>query len=465
MMFIGQRGKELSQSEVSKVQALVSKAGILDNFLAVAASKSFGAAKSGFAVNVTSGYSQLNTSLGFKQAMEAPFVAMRVVVVNRAGNVMDNTSGANKILIGVTETAAIDTANNLSAVVIGGTAYNQLAPANTVNGFVPVTFSGSTAFTLGAGSSAVQYLVSDRIPLTSVPRADNATGLGASLPLALLRMDFNGLTNCAGGGFCFMNNGLVTGMRTANAANRGRILQMFGGSAMANTPANTGTIGITGFDVFLMPEYAEPVVSVLFSGDSIVQNDVIAEDGYDSWAFRACADASISGRRFASINMGCSNLDAINNWARTQEIINAGIVPAVLVAQPASVNDQAGLGWKTTANLPALVQTSKARTAEIVAYARSKGIKFICMMPLLPLNTQDATQSAARVAFNAWLQAYCTAMGLGYLNCSALGNGAAAEQWVVAYNNGGDGIHPNPAAFEAVLVPQLSSYLNGAVMA
>lgn len=409
--------------------------------------KFLGAAKGGVAVNVSTGLSSSVFSLGAKIAVEGDFVGVRVVIINRAANALNN----NRVIIGVTETGAIDTNANRESVVIGGTAYAQLAPANTVNGFFPVTFAGAATVSLAAATTAVQFAISDRIPLTSVPRAD-----GGTLPLIQVRMDHDG---SADGSFCFFSTAAASAMRTSTAANRGRIIQMYTGTALAATPANVGSIGTTAFEIFVVPDYVDPAMSVMGSGDSIVDCSGLSTDIFSSWGFRACADASAAGKRVSWMNMGGSSMDAANNWARCQEIINAGIVPDVLVIQPASVNDNSGAGWTTTSNLPALVQKSKARAVEIAQYASSKGIKRVVMVPLLPFNTQDATQSAARVAFNSWLSSLCAARGLSYLSVSALGDGAAAEKWVPAYNNAADGIHPNEAAFEAVLAPALTTIL------
>lgn len=471
-------------------QALVSGAGNL-----ASGTKFIGAAKGGLAVNVSSGLSAGVFSLGAKIAAEGEFVALRVVIINRAANALNN----NRLIVGVTETAAIDTNANRESVVIGGVAYAQLAPANTVNGFFPVTFAGAATVSLSAATTAVQFAISDRIPLTSVPRAD-----GGTLPLIQVRMDHDGSVD---GNFCFFSTAAASAMRTATAANRGRIIQMYTGTALAATPANVGSIGTTAFEIFVIPDYTEPAMSVMGSGDSIVDGAGQVADLFSSWGLRACADASAAGRRATWMNMGGSSMDAINNWARCQEIINAGVVPDVLVIQPASVNDNSGAGWATTSNLPALVQKSKARAIEIQQYAKSKGIKRVIMVPLLPLNTQDATQSAARVSFNLWLSNLCAARSMGYLNFVGLGDGAAAERWVLnncfevaagAFSTGKtyviktvgttdftvigasantvgtlfvasgagsgtgtaiDGIHPNEAAIEAVLTPALAAQL------
>jgi len=435
-------GSEWALVQAPQIQALVSGARNI-----ASGTKFIGAAKSGSAVNVSAGLSTGAFSLGAKIAVEGEFTAVRVVIVNRAANAINN----NRIIIGVTETAATDTDANLQQVVIGGIAYGQLAPANTVNGFFPATFAGSATVSVPAATTAVQFAISDRIPLTSIPRAD-----GGSLPLIQYRMDHDGTVD---GGFCYFSTTAASAMRTPTAANRGRIIQMYTGAALAATPANVGSIGTTAFEIFVVPDYTEPAMSVMGSGDSIVDCSGLAADVFSSWGFRACADASAAGRRATWMNMGGSSMDAINNWARCQEIINAGIVPDVLVIQAASVNDNSGTGWQTTSNLPALVQKSKARAIEIAQYARSKNIGRVIMVPIMPRNTQDATQSAARVAFNDWLEGICATRGMGYLDCSALGDGAAAERWVPAYNFGGDGIHPNELAFDEVLAPALATQL------
>lgn len=82
--------------------------------------------------------------------------------------------------------------------IIGGTSYNQSAPANTQNGFISGTWSGSASVTVpaatlaasGSGKVIPQFVISDFTPLSSIPRVDNVAGF----PLVICRQFFNART-------------------------------------------------------------------------------------------------------------------------------------------------------------------------------------------------------------------------------------------------------------------------------
>ncbi|MDQ1834657.1 SGNH/GDSL hydrolase family protein [Massilia scottii] len=405
------------------------------------ACKWFGAAIAGvtFAGPVANG-SAYRATYGLTGVAEAPFYAMQLVYVNLCNNPITGL----RAIVGVTESIASDVAANRCKPVIGGVAYGTLAPAGSVLGFRPTTWGGAATMTCAAPATSQQIAVTDIVPISSIPRVD----VPGALPAWIMRLDHDPAT---GGRFSFCT--MPVGMRTANAANRGRVVQSFNYGADAVTNPNIN-IGLSGDSHLVFPifHYAVPSLTVVVAGDSIEQNDALVADVFTSWGFRGCADASTPARPVNYVNMGASSKGAPEYWLRTQELVAAGIVPDVLVISPPSVND----GY-LQANLARNFSDHKARTLEIVRFARAHGINNVAFIPLFPYNSNTVAQEEYRVEFNSWLT---TIPGVTTLSFPGLGDGAVPERWAPAYNHLGDGIHPNELAIETILAPVLTAYLN-----
>ncbi|ATQ78284.1 hypothetical protein CR152_30070 [Massilia violaceinigra] len=405
------------------------------------ACKWFGAAIAGitFAGPVANG-GAYRATWGLTTVAEAPFFAVQLVYVNLCNNPITGL----RAIVGVTESIATDVAANRCKPVIGGVTYGQMAPAGSINGFRAVTFAGAASPTIPASVTSAQVAVSDIIPLASVPRVD----VPGALPAWIMRLDHDPVT---GGKYTFCP--MPASMRTANAANRGRVIQSFnyGADAVTNPNNNLG-FSAESHLVFPIFHYAVPSLTVVVAGDSITQDDALVADVFTSWGFRGCADASTPARPVNYVNMGASSKGAPEYWLRTQELVAAGIVPDVLVISPASVND----GY-LQANLARLFSDHKARALEIVRFARANGINNLAFIPLFPYNTNTVAQEEYRVEFNSWLT---TIPGVTTLSFPGLGDGAVPERWAAAYNHLADGIHPNDLAIETILAPVLTAYLN-----
>lgn len=405
--------------------------------------KPFGGSQGGITVNQTTGLSTLNVSYNVKVEAEADFDAVALVWVNRAGNAVNN----NSALVGVTETAATDTANNRSQVVIGGTAYTAVAAATSTLGWRNVTWNGGAAtVNLAAATIEVQYAVSDWIPLSSVPRAD-----GGTRPLLMYRTHHDGSVDGAWG---FRSGAGLANLRTPSSSARNRIIQLcdLTGNAVS-TPSTVGGLGTTMMEVFPIFRYRRPVLKVMGLGDSNTENSGLVAAIFNNFLWRACADASTPDRPVVPLNMGCSSVGAANFWARGREILNAGIIPDVLVVSPASVNDN----YTSATSVDRLYETARARAVEALTFARAKGVKHIIWMPLLPYNSiSTAALDAKRADYNAFL---ASLPNLSRLSFSGLGDGASPERWVAANNFNSDGVHPNEAAIESIMTPALAAEL------
>lgn len=380
------------------------------------AQKWFGSVGNSASYNQTTGLSALASAYGVKLEAEADFDAVRLVWVNRAGNAINNCTA----LVGVTETADTSSANNTGQVVIGGTAYGQLAPAGSILGWRPVTWSSAAYVDIGAATSAAQYGISDWIPLSSVARAD-----GGTRPLLTMRLQHDG---SADGNFAFLSPLHCALNRASATRNRGRFVQVFGGTTLVSTPSNNGTLTTACFEVFPVFRYRVPSKTVMVAGDSTEQNDALVKGALASWGYRGVADASLATAPVNYMNIGCSGKTSAEYWLRTQEVINAGIVPDVLVIGPASVND----GYS---NLDRTFETARSRAVDIIEFCRSKGVKKLCFIPLLPYNSNNASQDGYRTAFNTYLATLSASVpNVSTLSFSALGDGATPERWVSGYN-------------------------------
>lgn len=390
---------------------------------------------------------------GYLFVAEAPFYAVQLVIVNPVANAISGT----KAIVGITETADTSVTANLAKPVIGGTTYGQLAPAGSINGFRAVTWVGAATASIDASvaydeatGGSLKFAVSDVIPLSSIPRVDDVGGL----PALVARVYHDGGT---GGKWGFQS--APVGMRTKTPANRGRILQtMWAGSDAVTTPATNTSIATDAKLVFPIFHYAVPSLTVLVAGDSTEQNEAIVTDKYTSWGWRGCADASSPSRPVNYINCGHSSKTATEYIARTKDLINAGIIPDVLVISPGSVN-----GWSYptypnyTSNTDYVFEQYRAAAIDLLKFARVKGVKKVCWIPLLPYNSTNAASDAARKAFNAWL---ATIPGTDVLSFPTLGNGANPERWNANYNQSADGVHPNEFAIDTIMAPALTAYLN-----
>lgn len=399
----------------------------------------------GVAFNQTTGLSASLITTTFKQEMETDFSAVRMLLLNRAQNAIT----ANTIVVGVSETNATDTSTNMGSPVVNGTAYQQLAPAGTFNGWRAVTWGGASSVSVGASTTVQTFAISDWIGLTSIPRAD-----GGARPLLLWRGARDGAT---AGGWSF--NLINAQSRTATAPNRGRTVVV--SNAFSDAVATlTGAMSLTTTALPSAPivRFNRPVLSVWGIGDSTTQNNAQAVDGISSWGWRGCADASTAAFPVVWANFGASSQTSANYWATAKAALAAGApAPSVLVVGPGSVNDNASPNLRTREDQMTIAH-------DILATARLYGIPYVIYIPLLPYNSLTGTLDLVRKGSNTQFQALAGLYGVQWLDFPALGDGATPERWNTQFNDGlgatGDGVHPDEEAFDQVMAPALTAALN-----
>lgn len=399
------------------------------------------------AFNQSTGLSASDMTVTIKAEMEADFVAVRLVALNRAANAING----NTAVVGATETNATDTSANIGTPVIGGSAYAQLAPAGTLNGWRAATWAGASSINVAAATAGQQFQLSDWISLGSVARTD-----GGTRPLLLWRTWRPG---AASGNWSFNTCGSTA--RTASAAMRQRTFiagQSFNDAV--TTLGNTMSLGTTVVPVFPIVRFTVPVLSVWGVGDSTMQNNAQAPDGLSSWGLRACNDVSTPTKPVVWANFGASSQTAQTAWNAAKAALAAGCpAPSVLVVQAASVNDP-------TAPANPSVRDREGQVAlalDVIATARQYSIPAVIFCPLMPYNSLTLSYDNIRKGTNTAIAAIAAANGVTVLNLAALGDGASPERWVSAYNDGtgsaGDGIHPDEDAFDAVMAPALAAVL------
>lgn len=404
------------------------------------AAKWFGAAQNSNTFNESSSVFTLPTyGAGMKIEAEAPFSAVRLYWVSRTQNAMTGS----KAIVGVTETADTSVAAQAFHPRIGGSTYNTVVAAPATLGWRAVTWGGNATVDHPAANTAAQVKVSDWVPLSSVPRAD-----GGSRPLLLIRAEHDG---AAGGAFATFSNAAISTLRTASAAARGRILQLFTGTNLVSTPAAVnGGLQTACFEIYPEFRYSVPSLSVCGVGDSITQCEGLGLTGVvTSWGMRACAEISTTSRPVNWLSCGASGKQFTEYWARFLELFNAGYTPDVLVVTPLSVNDYSA----DLPNMSYYLDRGKMRAQEVFEFAQANKIRALVFFPLCPYNSLSAADDAKRQEYNAWLRDFAAATGSYCLNLAGLGNGASPERWVAGYNYATDGIHPNEAAIDGVLTP------------
>lgn len=408
------------------------------------AQKWFGSAIAGITYGgLVANASAYRATYGLTLVAEAPFYAFQLVYVS----LVNNAISGMRFIAGVTETIATDVAANRCKPVIGGVTYGVMAPAGSVLGFFPVTWGGQATLSAAPSVTTSQVVISEVVNAGSVPRVDVPGGF----PAIVIRADHDPAT---GGRFTFVNT--PASMRTANAANRGRIVQAFNLGADAVTNPNTN-LNLAGDSHLIFPifHYSVPSLTVGISIDSTGQNDAIVADVFTSWGYRGCADASSPARPVNYLNLGCSGKGSAEFWARTLEMILAGVPLNTLLYSPGSVNDT-----YTVANLPRIFAGHRGRALEAIRFCEDHKITNLGFLKLLPYNNNNAFQDGYRKEFNAWLD---TIPGTSTLSFPELGDGAMPERWVPTMNFNDDGLHPNNFCIETVKARRLTNYLNSLV--
>lgn len=403
-----------------------------------------GTASNGGAIfNQSTGLSASALTICQRQEMETGFTAARLMLVNRANVAMN----ANKALIGVTETASVSTSANMGAPVIGGVAYQAVASAGSLNGWRSVTWGGAATSNIASAAAAQTFSLSDWIPIQDIARAD-----GGSRPLLLWSTYHDGATQ---GNFSF-NVYTQTGADAPVVplpAMRGRVYSAATnfGDAVAD-PTRTMALANTIIPCAPIVRFKRPVLSVWGIGDSTMQNNAQAPEGLSAWGMRACAEVSTESTPVVWANLGASSRNFSEFWPVVEAYLAAGVpAPSVFVVEAASVND-VGVSVTVRTKEDQLQQASR-----VLSVAAQYGVPYVIFVPLMPYNSLDATKDAIRKSTNQTIMQIAEDYGCQALILDDLGDSGAPQRWVPAYT--GDGLHPNPTAFDAVLAPALSAAL------
>ncbi|MDH4391257.1 MAG: hypothetical protein QE285_07515 [Aquabacterium sp.] len=230
---------------------------------------------------------------------------------------------------------------------IGGTTYNQAAPAGTQNGFIAVTWGGSASVTVAAGTAtAPTWAVSDFTAISSIPRVDDST----KFPLVLVREYFNARTLSTmtfGSGadvdtfstllapheFYQTAQATVDGATPATAANY---------TATWAAGTNTQTMRIFGL-LFRIRGTSD---TVLIAGDSILRGSFGANGGtlqspgnmVGGWFTKSILALSSKTAPIGFVNLGISGDTSTSYLARTKAAMTA-LRPNVCGYAPYTTND------------------------------------------------------------------------------------------------------------------------------
>ncbi len=469
----------------------------------------------------TSGQSSTSWTMSVKMEVEAPFYAVQLMRVNRSGL---NSLNGDKALVGVTESNDITALNGLTAtqniavpiIRVAGTptAYGQIAPAGTLNGFFNVTWPGKNLASLSnvllvatavttephglvtgntitlTDSDTSQYNVTNAaitfvsvtsftFAIASDPGANPVTlGEYSSNACGTVKPTTNqtySISNIAplqsaasridGGArplllYRYWHNGTVqsfpfhsvtAALRSASAPMRSRTIQV--GAYLADgiaTPNGTFSIDTVLMDVYPIIHYAVPVFSIWHVGDSTTQCDALVADKVSTWLYRASLSVSTPTRPVTFANFGASSQTSATYWQQAKNALAAGAPPPSALFIGV---DSVNDGVNTVAT----VQSAYALAEDIMSTCSKYGISIVVFVPRMPYNTLNAAQYALKVTQDAALTTLAAAYSVKLMTLPGLGDGANPERWVPALNNAADGIHPNETAIETPLATTIGA--------
>ncbi len=399
--------------------------------------KPYGTSDASF--NKTSALSALEITTLVKTAVNAPYNGIRLVSTNRG----TGTPTGLKAIVSATETMSGANSAVLGGAVIGGSSYQVLAPATSNLGQRSVTWGGAATINHSASTASGPDLkLSDWVPLKSVPRADGGTGY-----IYMRKMYRNG----ALGTWAF--TGLIA-TPAPSAANRNR--EVVAGNYYGDAVATIGSpFSLTNVadDVAAEIRFDRPVLSVWGAGDSIMSCVGLVADKASSWLARACEDVTAStGVPVVHANFGAAGMASADFLTNVAAYLAAGVTPPSVLVVSVSINE--------------LGSTPDVRKAEVcinsintaASLCEKYRIPHLVLVPVMPNeNIGTDVLDAIRKQINTEVAAMADRIGASVINISALGDGAARENWIPAYRF--DAIHPNEAAIDAVMVPAIAQVL------
>lgn len=366
---------------------------------------------------------------GFKIEAEAPFDAVALMWVNYETGAVGNC----KAVVAPTETFQTDTQDRRYRPMVGGVAYNALRGTGSY-GWDAVTWGGAATVNLPAagGAAAPQAVVSDFMPINSVPRAD-----GGTRPLLLVRAYHNGATD---GAYSYESRNYNGSYNAASSANRGRLIDTctFAGDAVG-TLASSMLVNSKSFLIAPIFRYRYNAVTVANVGDSISMGTGSAS-GLDNWNRRACYDLSTPTAPVVPMNMGFASQTS-TTYLGAAKVILAAAKPTIAFYFPYSPNDSISTNARR-------VQDAMARCAEFIDFCNTNRIIPILATPV-PNNNLTAAEDALRKEIAANVRAIGSANAVMVADfTSVTGDGATPERWLAGLNS--DTLHPSDAGHEAM---------------
>lgn len=378
---------------------------------------------------------------GIKLRVPCDFYGIRLHFFNQHANTPNWQA-----VIAATETAATDTAANLSQPIVAGAAVTSLDSTSTIYGWRTVTFSGSTPGVHSAGGTTYvpNILSSDIIPIMSVARTDGGTGR-----LLMIRASSPG---AATQGYTF--GSINAAMRTPTAANRGLIYQTWftgsGGHVTSPGANNVSALDTSGTPVVAIELLTHARGStILVAGDSLTANDSLVADTWSNWGLRAAMDLSTDLNPVGIINCGCSGQNSATFYAAGIQQLNL-FKPSAAFYPIWTPNDYASPADANTVRYR--ISGALSRAAQFIDAAELVGTRVILWTGLpnkaaTGLNT--AAKDAVRVAANTLLKTYPNIIVADF--DAVMSDGASPAGFTPAYSFG-DEIHMSEAGVEAIAV-------------
>lgn len=365
-----------------------------------------------------------------KMEAETEFDSVALMWVNYEVSPLPNCTA----VVAATDTFNMGTQDTRYRPMSNGVVKNTLRGPTDFYGWDTVTWDGVSSVTVpaGAGAAAPGVVVSDFMPIVSLPRTD-----GGTRPLVLMRYrpptatPFN---------FEQLN---YSSWRTASANNRGRLFDVgqFTGDAIGNLN-NSMIQGIRTTFVSPIFRFRRNVVSVAAVGDSITMG-VGSASGLDSWNRRACYDLSTPDRPVVPSNCGLASQTSATYLGFGKKVLAAS-KPTVCFYFPYSPNDNVA---STRARFDEM-----ARAADFVDFCTENGIIPILCTPV-PATNKTAANDAIRVQVANDILAMGASGSVIVADMRAATTGAVVggvEQWLPGLNS--DQLHPSDAGHDAMAV-------------
>ncbi|RSZ60034.1 SGNH/GDSL hydrolase family protein [Massilia atriviolacea] len=460
-----------------------------------------------------------NFTSSMKMEMEAPFYAVRLLRINRSAA---NSLDAQKALIGVTGSNAIDTSygltvsQNLTTPVINGVSYAQLAPAGTANGFQPVIWPGRE----------VASLTNSTTTATLTTKLPHGLITGAIVTVRNVDLPAYNVTNAAvtvtsTTAFTYTMGAdpgaaaTVVGSYTANMVGvlRPNVDQTYAQSektyiksvprldgsgrplllirlhcngtvypfpfhtmsAVARTPSTalrgrTYQMAYALSDAVATPNTLMGLAGELLDVYPVVSYSVPVISIWGVGDSTMQNDALVTDKISSWMYRACLNLSTpqkpivyANFGASSQNSLTYWNQAKAALAAGAPAPSIMVIGMDSVndgVNTDGTIINAFGFAEDVISTAKKYGIGKVVMCPRMPLNTLTAPQYALKVAQDIELSKLAAAYGIEWMPLPGLGDGANPERWATALNYAADGYHPNEACIESPLSTTATAFIS-----